>query len=68
LGGLSDLERELLDLLENSGSMSLKEIRELNPRFVGALGRLKSKGLIEVIRLPNKDIRIFAKHSLLENW
>jgi hypothetical protein len=43
--------------------MNLKEIRELNPRFVGAIGRLKSKGLIDMVRLPNKDIRIFAKKS-----
>jgi len=65
---LSELENELLNLLETSGMMTLKEIREINPRFIGAIGKLKSKGLIGILKLPNKDVRVFAKNSLLEGW
>jgi hypothetical protein len=64
---LSELENELLLLLE-CGGMTINEIRRLNPRFVGALGRLKSLGLVEVLRLPNREVHVFAKNNLLEGW
>jgi hypothetical protein len=64
---LSELENELLLLLE-CGGMTLNELRRLNPRFVGAVGRLKSLGLVEVLRLPNREVHVFAKNSLLEGW
>lgn len=64
---LSSLENELLELLETCGRMTLKEIQAINPRFVGALGRLKSRGLIKIERLPHERI-IYAKYSLLEDW
>jgi hypothetical protein len=64
---LSELENELLLLLE-CGGMTLNELRRLNQRFVGALGRLKSLGLVEVVRLPNREVHVFAKKSLLEGW
>jgi hypothetical protein len=58
---LSELENELLLLLECGGMT-------LNQRFVGALGRLKSLGLVEVVRLPNREVHVFAKNNLLEGW
>jgi len=58
---LSSLESELLELLR-CGAMTLKEIEEINPKFVGALGNLKSKGLVDIVRLPNKERKIFAKN------
>jgi hypothetical protein len=64
---LSELENELLLLLE-CGGMTLNELRRLNQRFVGALGRLKSLGLVEVLRLPNREVHVFAKNNLLEGW
>jgi hypothetical protein len=64
---LSELENELLLLLE-CGGMTLNELRRLNPRLVGAVGRLKSLGLVEVLRLPNREVHVFAKNSLLEGW
>jgi len=57
---LSDLEAELLELLR-CGTMTLKEIEKINPRFVGALGNLKCMGLVIIEKLPNKERRIFAK-------
>ena len=64
---LSLFEIELLQLLE-LGPMTLDELRKINPRYMGALGKLKSRGFIRFVRLPNKDVRVFAKHSLFEDW
>jgi hypothetical protein len=64
---LSELENELLLLLE-CGGMTLNELRRLNPRFIGAVGRLKSLGLVEFLRLPNREVHVFAKNNLLEGW
>lgn len=51
---LSPLELELWELL-SCGAMRLKDLRKLNPKYVGALGKLKSKHLVEVVRLPNRE-------------
>jgi len=58
---LSDLEAELLELLR-CGPMTLKEIAEINPKFVGALGKLKCRGLVIIERLPNKERKVYAKN------
>jgi len=58
---LSDLEAELLELLR-CGAMTVKEIEEIDPKFVGALGNLKCMGLVIIERLPNKERKIFAKN------
>jgi len=60
---LSAIEAELLELLR-CGAMTLKEIEEINPKFVGALGNLKSKGLVNIVRLPNKERKIFVEKPI----
>jgi len=63
--GLSPLEKELLEIIK-CGALTLKEIREMNPRYVGALARLKSRKLIEIIRLPGiRLIRYCGKEPWL---
>ncbi len=51
---LSKLESRLLDLLRLHGAMSISELKEIDPRFVGAVGKLKELGLVETIRLPRE--------------
>jgi len=53
---LSKVERELLDVL-GGHSMKLSELRKMNPRFCGALGKLKQYGLVKIerVRDPTKD-------------
>lgn len=46
--GLSDIERELYLLVQVSLVLSLDFLRGLNPKFLGAVGKLKSRGLIEL--------------------
>jgi len=58
---LSNLEAELLELLR-CGAMTLKEIEKINPKFVGAVGNLKCMRLVTIVRLPNKERKIFAKN------
>lgn len=47
---LSELEEELYNLLTEKGVLTIPEIQEINPRMVGALGKLKSKGYAKVER------------------
>jgi len=51
VNGLSPLEHGLWEFICASGRTTLREIRELNPKYVGALGKLKSKGLVIIEKL-----------------
>lgn len=48
---LSEIEEETYNLIKEKGEVGIKEIRDTDPKMVGALGRLKSKGLIEFERI-----------------
>lgn len=56
---LSKLEWRLCEVLR-CGSRSLKELTKMNPKFSGALGNLKSRGLVHIVKLPNRERRIFC--------
>ena len=53
---LSKIEREMLEVL-GGRSMKLSELRKMNPRYCGALGKLKQYGLVKIerVRDPTKD-------------
>ncbi len=51
ISNLSEIEREAYNLIEEKEEVGIKEIRNTNPRMIGALGKLKSKGLIEFKRV-----------------
>ena len=48
---LSELEEETYNFIQERGEVGIKKIRETNPRMLGALGKLKSEGLIEFERV-----------------
>jgi hypothetical protein len=51
LNDLSELEEETFNFIQEEGKVGIKQIQEANPRMLGALGKLKSKGLIEFERV-----------------
>uniref|UniRef100_A0A6H1ZVM7 Uncharacterized protein n=1 Tax=viral metagenome TaxID=1070528 RepID=A0A6H1ZVM7_9ZZZZ len=50
---LSELEGKLL-LFLRFGPASLKELEEIDDRWLGALGKLKQKGLVKIENNPPK--------------
>lgn len=62
---LSPIEKELLELVEKSENkyMTFSEISAINPRFMGALGKLISRRFAKVvkdIKRPKKDRKLLA--------
>lgn len=62
---LSELEAKLLYFLRH-GNASIKELGKIDSRYVGALGKLKSKGLvvIEKEQVPRKRKVVKIKDDL----
>ena len=62
---LSPLEHEVWEYICTSGRVTVEELRKINPAYVGVLGRLKSRGLIEMERLP-RETYVWAVIDIME--
>lgn len=51
VSSLSEIEKETYSLIREKGEVGIEEIRDRDPKMVGALGKLKSRGLIEFKRV-----------------
>jgi len=54
---LSELETKLYELLKEKGVLTIPDIQEIDPRMVGAFGKLKSRGLAKVVRDRDEPIK-----------
>jgi len=61
---LSELEAKLLYFLRH-GPATLKELDEIDHRFIGALGKLKQKGLVVIEKNNPKGKRAKVTEDIL---
>jgi len=54
---LSELETKLYELLKEKGVLTIPDIQEINPRMVGAFGKLKSRGLANIVYDKDEPIK-----------
>jgi len=62
---LSPLEWKCWEYICTSGRVTVEELRRVNPAYLGVLGKLKAKGLIEMERLP-RETHVWAKIDIFE--
>jgi hypothetical protein len=61
---LSKLEWECWEFITTSGTVTLEELKKVNPKFIGAIGKLITKKLVKRERLPN--LTLF--HPTIDTW
>jgi len=64
-GQLSEIEGKLLYYLRH-GPATLKELEEIDEKFIGALGKLKQKGLIVIEKDQLKGKRAKYKGDIFD--